>query len=227
MIRCLDLESGNMPVWCAGVRALFNPTARCAKTLRVLDISECSGIKLSFLATLQADSALEVLRADSCNSLVSLNAKLPLSSALRELSVKRCSHLHTVELDAPALERLSVSNSTSLLGLSLTAPRLRQLYAVHCRNLQELFITEPPETSVLHEVNLEGCSSLPGGSMSALIAASPRLRLCNLMSCRQLAQLMVPGELNTMSCLVHVYIYTCLASLSLWCGVQSVCCWRS
>lgn len=195
-----------MPLWCAGVRALFSSTARCVKTLRVLDVSQCSRVTLSFLAMLSADSALEVLRADACNSLVTVNAKLPPNSPLRELSLKRCKNLRTVKLEAPALEQFSASNATSVSRLTLTAPRLRQLHAVHCRNLQELSISECPGTSALQEVNIEGCSLLPGGTMSALIASAPRLRRCIMRSCRQLAQLLVPGVLPWNTLLIRLYI---------------------
>lgn len=165
------------------------------KTLRVLDVSQCSGVKLSFLAQLPDSCALEVLRADGCNSLTTMNAQLPANGALREISVKGCPNLRTVDLEAPALELFSASHAVSLSGLALTAPHLRQLHAVHCRNLQELDINKLLQPSALQELNLEGCSSLPAGVLSALVAASPGLRLCNMNSCRQLSQLVVPGAL--------------------------------
>lgn len=134
-----------------------------------------------------------MLRADGCHSIVNLNVKLPPDSKLRELSLKRCANLHNVQLEAPALQQFSASHSKMLGRLSLTAPPVQQLHATHCRNLQELSVVQTAETSVLDEINIEGCSSLPSGSMLALIGTSSRVRLCNLGSCRQLAQLMIPG----------------------------------
>ena len=179
----------------AGVRALFSSTARCVKTLRTLDVSQCSGVKLSFLATLPDSSALEVLKADGCSSLTTVTAHLSANSTLREMSVQRCPNLRTVDLGVPALQLFSVSGAVSLSALALSAPSLRQLHAVHCRNLEELSVNEPTEPFALQELNLEGCSSLPAGVLSALVAASPGLRLCNMNSCRQLSQLVVPGAL--------------------------------
>lgn len=194
-ISCLTLRGCRATE--AGLRALFAGTARSARSLTTLDVSDCRGVSLAFLAALPYGSPLAVVRADGCAGVRHVSATLPERSMLHELSVRRCPNLVSVVLAAPALQECSVSQSMKLERVTLAAPRLQRMRAVHCRNVTVLQMGSVPR---LEELNLMGASKLPGTDISTVMAASPLLQTCSLVDCRLLASLIVPGTFTAPSC---------------------------